>query len=60
MWRFNTPRVWEALKSYEKIAEEEGVSMATLALSWACSRPYLASGAPIIGRIGCVAGLSHR
>ena len=49
MWRFNTPRVWQALKSYEHVARDEGVSMATLALSWACSRPYVGGGAPIIG-----------
>lgn len=38
-----TPRVWDAIAAYEKIANDHGLNMGQMALAWCNTRPFMAS-----------------
>jgi len=38
-----TPRVWDAVQAYEKIAADHGLNVAQMALAWCNTRPFMTS-----------------
>ncbi len=38
-----TPRIWDAVAAYEKIADDHGLNVAQMALAWCNTRPFMTS-----------------
>ncbi len=38
-----TPRIWDAVAAYEKVADDHGLNVAQMALAWCNTRPFMTS-----------------